>query len=577
MDVEDLFAREEAALATHREVAAGGGAELVDPAAVRRLEVTTELGRKERQENATVLVAARVRGLRQLGAPAFAEASEVVLEQNDLVVLAAGRALRAVEVDRARAAHVDRIALGAAANDPVAVTRDERRGETTERARRLELPLGFAHVVDRPEAEVGIVPFGRLAEDEASTVLVLPDDGMAARANVRRGLAGELRGEAADDRPLNGGGGRHGRRFYQKSPVEGRGVTKDEGRRSSAAADASIVAAMKAIVLGTDGRLDLRTVETPEPGPGQARVRVRACGVNRADLLQRRGGYAPPPDAPRDILGLEIAGEVDAIGAGTTDVRVGDRVYGIVSGGAYAEAVVVHARTLAPIPDASGAPLDFVAAAAIPEAFVTAYDAIVLQAGLAAGDTLLIHAIGSGVGTAAAQIARAVGATAIGTARSRSKIERAEALGLTAGIVVEASPDGAPRFADRVRAATAGRGVDVVLELVGGAYVPESLASLADRGRLVLVGLTAGARADVDLGTVLRRRLRIFGTVLRSRPLEEKILAAQVLARSISPLVASGKLVPVVDRTFSLADVEEAHAAMSKNENFGKIVLRIDP
>lgn len=333
---------------------------------------------------------------------------------------------------------------------------------------------------------------------------------------------------------------------------------------------------MHAIVIGDGGSLELREVPTPEPGPGQARVRIRACGVNRADLLQRRGLYPAPPDAPQDIPGLEIAGEVEAVGSGTTDVRVGDRVYGIVSGGAYAEAVVVHARTLAPIPTVSGKPLGFVEAAAIPEAFLTAYDAMIVQCGLAAGETVVVHAVGSGVGTAAVQIARAIGARAIGTARSQEKLERARGLGLHAGIVAEVNPDGSPRFAARVRESTDGRGADVVLELVGGAYVPESLASLAERGRLVLVGLMAGARADVDLGVVLRRRLRLFGTVLRSRPLEEKILAGQILARNISPLVGEGKLVPVVDRVLPLARALEAQDLMASNANFGKIVLQVD-
>jgi NADPH2:quinone reductase len=328
---------------------------------------------------------------------------------------------------------------------------------------------------------------------------------------------------------------------------------------------------MRAIVITRPGGpdvLELRDVPTPEPGPGHARVRIRACAVNRADLLQRMGAYPAPPDSPADIPGLEIAGEVDAVGPGVVDVRVGDRVFAIVGGGAYAEQVVVHARTLAPIPEG----VSFNDAAAIPEAFLTAYDAIVLQAGLSAGETLLVHAAGSGVGTAAVQIARAIGARSVGTARSEPKLGRAKELGLAAGIVPEGDP---PRFADRVRAATGGRGVDVVLELVGGAYVPESLASLAERGRLVLVGLMAGTRADVDLGIVLRRRLRVFGTVLRARPLEEKIAAAQVLARNLAPLVGSGALRPIVDRVLPLAQAAEAHALMATNETFGKIVLEV--
>ncbi len=336
---------------------------------------------------------------------------------------------------------------------------------------------------------------------------------------------------------------------------------------------------MRAIVITKPGGpevLELRDVATPEPAPGQVRVRIRACAVNRADLLQRMGMYPPPADVSQEIPGLEIAGEVDAVGAGVGELHEGDRVFGVVGGGAYAEAVVVHARTLARIPDS----LDFVQAAAVPEAFVTAYDAMVLQGGLTAGEIVLVHAVGSGVGTAAVQIARAIGARSIGTARSESKLERARKLGMDGG-VVPTSGSGGPEFSAKVRELAGagvggpgvGRGVDVVLELVGGTYVPESLASLSEKGRLVLVGLLAGTRAEVDLGLVLRRRLRVFGTVLRARPLEEKILAAQVLERRLAPLFASGVLTPVIDRVLPLERAAEAHASMADNEGFGKIVL----
>jgi NADPH:quinone reductase len=335
---------------------------------------------------------------------------------------------------------------------------------------------------------------------------------------------------------------------------------------------------MRAVVITKPGGpevLELRDVEMPEPGPGQVRVRVRASAVNRADLLQRMGAYPAPPDSPQDIPGLEIAGEVDAVGSGTSEWTKGDRVFGVVGGGGYAEAVVVHARTLARIPSN----LDFTQAAAVPEAFVTAYDALVVQGGLGAGDVVLVHAVGSGVGTAAVQIARAVSASAIGTARSEAKLERAKELGMSAGVVPEVR-NGAPVFAEEVRRLAQGArgggvgdGADVVLELVGGAYVPESLAALAPKGRLVLVGLLAGTRADIDLGLVLRRRLRVFGTVLRARPLEEKILAAQMLGHALAPLFASGSLRPVVDRVLPLAKASEAHAYVASNEGFGKVVL----
>ena len=328
---------------------------------------------------------------------------------------------------------------------------------------------------------------------------------------------------------------------------------------------------MRAIVITKPGGpevLELRDVAMPEPAPGQVRVRIRACAVNRADLMQRMGMYPPPADAPQDIPGLEIAGEVDAVGAGVLELAKGDRVFGVVGGGAYAEAVVVHARTLARIPDA----LDFTQAAAVPEAFVTAYDAMVVQGGLTAGELVLVHAVGSGVGTAAVQIARAIGARSIGTARSESKLARARELGMNAGVVPGKGSEG-PEFAARVRELAGPRGVDLVLELVGGTYVPESLASLSEKGRLVLVGLLAGTRADVDLALVLRRRLHVFGTVLRARPLEEKILAAQLLDRRLAPLFASGALKPVIDRVLPLEKAAEAHASLAENEGFGKLVL----
>lgn len=328
---------------------------------------------------------------------------------------------------------------------------------------------------------------------------------------------------------------------------------------------------MRAIVIARPGGpevLELREVPLPEPGRGEARVRVRACAVNRADLLQRMGAYPAPPGSPADIPGLELAGEVDAVGPDVREVAPGDRVFGIVGGGAYAEAVVVHARTLAPIPQG----VSFTDAAAFPEAFLTAYDAMVLQAGLAAGEVVLVHAVGSGVGTAAVQIARAIGARAIGTARTPAKLERARPLGLDEGVVPTGERD-APCFADRVRELTGGRGAEVVLELVGGAYVPESLSATAERGRLVLVGLMAGTRADLDLALVLRRRLRVFGTVLRARPLEEKIAAGQALSRHLAPLLARGALRPVVDRVLPLDQAAEAHAYVASNESFGKVVL----
>jgi NADPH2:quinone reductase len=328
---------------------------------------------------------------------------------------------------------------------------------------------------------------------------------------------------------------------------------------------------MRAIVIREPGGpevLELREVPTPEPSRGEARVRVRATAVNRADLLQRTGHYAAPPDAPQDIPGMELAGEIDALGEGVSEggsgLALGDRVFGIVGGGSYAEYAVVHARTLARMP----AGMSFTDAAAVPEAFLTAWDAMVPQARLASGEVVLVHAAGSGVGTAAWQIALALGARPIGTTRTEYKLARARALGLKESIVVERGA-----FAKEVLARTGGQGADVVLDLVGGAYVAEDLQCIALRGRIVVVGLMSGATAEVNLGTLLHRRAEIRGTVMRARPLEEKILLGRALEKHLVPLFESGALRPVVDRVLPLEQAADAHRAMHGDGTFGKIIL----
>jgi putative PIG3 family NAD(P)H quinone oxidoreductase len=321
---------------------------------------------------------------------------------------------------------------------------------------------------------------------------------------------------------------------------------------------------VKAVVIARFGGpevLELRELPDPAPQRGEVLVRVRATAVNRADLLQRMGGYKAPADAPQDIPGLEYAGEVEAVGEGVSEWKPGDRVFGLVGGGGYAERLVAPARSLARMPDG----LSFTDGAAIPEAFITAYDALVTQAHLAAGETVLIHAVGSGVGTAAVQLARAIGARSVGTARSGDKLARARGLGLDEGLV----PQGG-KFAAAVQALGP---IDVVLDLVGGAYVAEDLACIAPKGRVMVVGLVAGARVDLDLGALLTRRVAITGTVLRSRPLEEKIAAMQIFARHVVPLVASGRVKAVVDRVLPLAAAGEAHTVVAANETFGKVVL----
>ncbi|HEX8690961.1 MAG TPA: NAD(P)H-quinone oxidoreductase [Longimicrobium sp.] len=325
---------------------------------------------------------------------------------------------------------------------------------------------------------------------------------------------------------------------------------------------------MKAIVIARPGGPEVLVQEereVPQPGPGEVRVRVHASALNRADLLQRRGAYPAPPGAPADVPGLEYAGEVDAVGEGAGLWAVGNRVMGIVGGGGHAEFVVVHEREAIRVPQN----LSWEEAAAVPEAFLTAYDALFRQLDLKMGERLLIHAVGSGVGTAAVQLARAAGATTIGTSRTPEKLARAAELGLEVGIDTERED-----LAEAVNQATYGSGVHAVLDLVGGRLLEASLRVLALRGRVIVVGTTAGSKAEIDLGVLLRRRLQMIGTVLRSRPLEEKIALAREFSGSVLPLLSSARIRPVVDTVFPFSDIREAHERMEENASFGKIVLR---
>jgi NADPH2:quinone reductase len=328
---------------------------------------------------------------------------------------------------------------------------------------------------------------------------------------------------------------------------------------------------MRAVVIREPGGpevLVLRDVPMPEPPPSFVRVAVRHAGVNRADLLQRLGVYPAPPGVPPDIPGLEYAGVVDALGEGVTRFAIGDRVCGLLGGGAYAERIVAHEGEVARVPAA----VDDVTAGATPEVLVTAYDALLIRAGLAPGETVLIHAGGSGVGTAAVQLAKALGCFVIVTSRTEDKIARCKELGADVALVVQGAS-----FERAVREATSGRGADVVLDLVGGAYVAEDVLAAATLGRIVVVGLTAGTRADVDLRLLLAKRVTITGTVLRSRPLAEKIRAAEVLERHALPLVASGRVRPIVDRVLPLSEAAAAHAYLASNASFGKVLLEVAP
>jgi NADPH:quinone reductase len=326
---------------------------------------------------------------------------------------------------------------------------------------------------------------------------------------------------------------------------------------------------MRAIVITRPGGpdvLELRDVQAPSPGPGEIRVRVAATAVNRADLLQRAGRYPPPAGVAPDIPGLEYAGVVDAVGAGATRWRVGVEVMGLVGGGSYAEHVVTHEDEALAVP----AGLSLERAAAIPEAFITAHDALFTQMRLRAGETVLIHAVGSGVGTAGLQLARAAGARVIGTQRSAWKLERALELGLDVAVDTSTSD-----FVEAAMRATSGRGVDGVMDLVGGDFLGGDLRALAVRGRIMLVGLVAGATHELDMRLLLGRRATITGTVLRARSLGEKIAAARAFRRDVLPLLESGAVAPVIDQVLPLADAARAHAIVADNRNYGKVVLAV--
>jgi NADPH:quinone reductase len=326
---------------------------------------------------------------------------------------------------------------------------------------------------------------------------------------------------------------------------------------------------VKAVVITKPGGpevLQLQDVPAPEPAPGEILVRVRAAGVNRADLLQRMGQYPAPFGAPANIPGLEYAGEVAALGMGARAWKVGDRVMGLVPGGACAELVTTHEAVAMRMPPA----WTFELAAAVPEAFITAYDALLRQMLLRAGERVLIHAVGSGVGTAALQLATSIHARTFGTSRSAAKLERAGKLGLE--VAIDTSRED---FVEVVREKTDGAGVDVVLDLVGGPVLAGNIQVLARAGRMIVVGLTGGRSAPIDLGAVLSKRLTIVGTVLRARTLNEKIAVTTAFVRDILPLLEAGMVQPVLERTYPLAEAADAHRRLEDNTTFGKLVLTV--
>jgi putative PIG3 family NAD(P)H quinone oxidoreductase len=326
---------------------------------------------------------------------------------------------------------------------------------------------------------------------------------------------------------------------------------------------------VKAIVVETPGDpevMHLAEVPDPTPGPGEVLVRAHATAVNRADTLQRRGLYPPPPGAS-EIIGMEVAGEVEALGEGVEGWRPGDRVMALLSGGGYAEQVAVPAGQLMPVPAA----LSWTDAAAIPEVFLTAHDNLVTRGRLAAGETVLIHGGGGGVGTAAIQLARRAGARVLVTAGSPQKLEFSRRLGADAGINHREED-----FPSRVRELTGGRGVDLILDVMGASYLARNLDALAPDGRLVIIGMQGGTTAEIDLNQLLRRRLTVMATTLRGRSVEQKAEIVRRFVEDALPGFEDGSLRPVVDRVLPLAEAPAAHRAMEAGENVGKLVLRVD-
>ncbi|MBU6282392.1 NAD(P)H-quinone oxidoreductase [bacterium] len=326
---------------------------------------------------------------------------------------------------------------------------------------------------------------------------------------------------------------------------------------------------MKAIVVekpGDEDAMRLTEVPDPKPGPRDVLIRVRSTAVNRADLLQRRGFYPPPPGAS-EVIGLECAGEVVSVGSEVPPgLAPGDRVMALLPGGGYAEQVAVHHGSVMRVP----ASLDLVAAGGFPEVYLTADSNVFGLAGARRGETILVHGGGSGVGTATIQLAREAGLRCFVTAGSESKCRRCVELGAEAAIDYNRED-----FAARVQELTGGRGVDVIFDSIGGSYFERNMASLAVGGRLVIIGLTGGAQATIPLGALLTRRLSVIGSTLRARPVEEKAAIVSAFLARFGKALEAGRLGVVVDRVLPLAEAPEAHRVVARSEHFGKVVLAV--
>jgi putative PIG3 family NAD(P)H quinone oxidoreductase len=325
---------------------------------------------------------------------------------------------------------------------------------------------------------------------------------------------------------------------------------------------------MRAVEIAAPGgpeqlRIAMRPV--PRPGPGEVLIRVAAAGVNRPDVMQRQGRY-PPPAGASDIPGLEIAGEIVQIGPSVTGLSAGDSVCALLSGGGYAEYAVAAAPLCLPAPQG----LTLVEAAALPETFFTVWTNLFDRGRCKAGDDVLIHGGTSGIGTTAIQLASALGARVYATAGSDDKARVCERLGAVRGINYRTED-----FVEVVRRETAGKGADVILDMVGGEYLDRNLQAAAMEGRIVIISMLGGARGELKLGTLLTKRLTVTGSTLRSRSVEEKAAVAAAVHRNVWPLLASGRVRPVIHQTFPLAEAAAAHALMETSNHIGKIVLTV--
>jgi putative PIG3 family NAD(P)H quinone oxidoreductase len=326
---------------------------------------------------------------------------------------------------------------------------------------------------------------------------------------------------------------------------------------------------MKAIVVKSENKspiLSWEEVPDIKPKPDEVLVDIKATAVNRADLLQAKGLYPPPP-GESEIMGLEMAGVVSAVGDQVKGRKIGERVVGLLSGGGYAQQVAIHSQMLLQMPDR----WSFSQGAAIPEVWLTAFSNLFLEAELKSGQTVMIHAGGSGVGTAGIQMAREAGAVVYVTAGTAAKLDRCRELGAALGVNYKEQD-----FVEEVMAASHGRGVDIILDPIGGAYLNQNLDLLNEGGRLVNIGLLGGGTAEINLGAVLGKSLRIIGTRLRSRPLAQKIEITRMFADRFWPMLEAGRLQPIIDSVFKIEDAHSAHDYVKQNKNTGKVILEVE-